>query len=196
MSKIFPAPVFYDTLPLAALQEDIHPGLLWAEKAFGCPPEAVNLWVGGAGSVTSFHKDHYENMFAVITGTKTFHLLPPSDVYRLAAREFPLAQYYPTDAGVFLEPSLLTVHCPVPSVSRFVMWVIRVGTCIFLGVLFQSIRLTARFCRTPDQEKNLRKGESCERISRPPEIPPATRDLAYTWSPIHPAVCNLHRWCS
>jgi len=122
MSKIFPAPVFYDTLPLAALQEDIHPGLLWAEKAFGCPPEAVNLWVGGAGSVTSFHKDHYENMFAVITGTKTFHLLPPSDVYRLAAREFPLAQYYPTDADPGTDPAAWNLELRKDTDSPPVRW--------------------------------------------------------------------------
>ena len=94
-------------------QADIEPGLPWAEKAFGCPPEAVNLWVGGGSSVTSFHKDPYENVFAVIAGCKTFHLLPPSDVYRLSASSFPVAQYFPTDAGAFLCISMITYPSPM-----------------------------------------------------------------------------------
>lgn len=32
------------------------------------------------------HADHYENMYAVLQGTKVFTLLPPSDVYRMALR--------------------------------------------------------------------------------------------------------------
>lgn len=30
--------------------------LEWATEAFGAPPEATNLWIGGDESVTSFHK--------------------------------------------------------------------------------------------------------------------------------------------
>lgn len=28
----------------------------WATEAFGAPPEATNLWIGGDTSLTSFHK--------------------------------------------------------------------------------------------------------------------------------------------
>ena len=38
-------------------------------------------------------QDHYENLYAVITGVKTFFLLPPSDAYRLSIRRYPVAQY-------------------------------------------------------------------------------------------------------
>ena len=38
-------------------------------------------------------QDHYENLYAVITGVKTFLLLPPSDAYRLSIRRYPVAQY-------------------------------------------------------------------------------------------------------
>ncbi|KAK9830998.1 hypothetical protein WJX81_007108 [Elliptochloris bilobata] len=31
-------------------------------EAFGCPPEALNLWIGDHRSVSSFHKDPYENL--------------------------------------------------------------------------------------------------------------------------------------
>ena len=39
-----------------ALQADIQPGLQWADRVFGGPPEATNLWIGDDRSVTSFHK--------------------------------------------------------------------------------------------------------------------------------------------
>lgn len=39
-----------------ALMPDISE-LEWANEAFGGPPEATNLWIGGDQSVTSFHKD-------------------------------------------------------------------------------------------------------------------------------------------
>lgn len=76
------------------LMEDIQPMLPWATEAFGSEPEAVNLWIGGEKSVTTFHKDPYENLFAVIAGSKTFHILPPCDYYRLQCKKFPVAQYH------------------------------------------------------------------------------------------------------
>jgi jumonji domain-containing protein 7 len=51
------------TVEYPALVEDIQPGLPWAEDVFGGPPEATNLWIGDERSVTSFHKDHYENLY-------------------------------------------------------------------------------------------------------------------------------------
>ncbi len=33
--------------------------LEWATEAFGAPPEATNLWIGGDESVTSFHKARF-----------------------------------------------------------------------------------------------------------------------------------------
>ncbi|BDA47612.1 Bifunctional peptidase and (3S)-lysyl hydroxylase JMJD7 [Coccomyxa sp. Obi] len=65
----------------------------WATEAFGAPPEAANLWIGTDDSVTSFHKDHYENIYAVVKGRKVFTLLPPSDVYRLYFQTCQVARY-------------------------------------------------------------------------------------------------------
>ncbi|XP_074270495.1 lysine-specific demethylase JMJ32 [Silene latifolia] len=70
---------------------DTHIG--WASEALGCLPEAVNLWIGNHLSETSFHKDHYENLYAVVSGEKHFTLLPPTDVHRLYIRPYPTAQY-------------------------------------------------------------------------------------------------------
>ncbi|KAG2442712.1 hypothetical protein HXX76_002795 [Chlamydomonas incerta] len=78
---------------LSALLGDVEPGLPWAEEVFGGPPEAVNLWIGDQRSATSFHKDHYENLYAVVRGTKVFTLLPPCDAFRMRLRRFPAASY-------------------------------------------------------------------------------------------------------
>ncbi|KAL6578654.1 Lysine-specific demethylase jmj32 [Orobanche minor] len=76
--------------PLAGDCEEHVP---WASEALGLLPEAVNLWIGNNLSETSFHKDHYENLYVVITGEKRFLLLPPTDVHRMYIREYPAARY-------------------------------------------------------------------------------------------------------
>lgn len=77
----------------SALASDCDPDIPWASEALGCLPEAVNLWIGNHSSETSFHKDHYENLYAVVCGEKHFLLLPPTDVHRLYIRDYPAAQY-------------------------------------------------------------------------------------------------------
>ena len=54
-------------------------GLDWAQQAFGTSLDAVNLWIGNAASVSSMHKDHYENLFYVASGEKVFCICPPAD---------------------------------------------------------------------------------------------------------------------
>lgn len=76
------------------LGEDCDDHIPWASEALGCLPEAVNLWIGNECSVTSFHKDHYENLYAVISGEKHFVLLPPTDVRRMYIHQYPAAQYH------------------------------------------------------------------------------------------------------
>ena len=39
-------------------------------QALGKPPDAVNLWLGGDRSVSSLHKDPYENFYCVLSGCK------------------------------------------------------------------------------------------------------------------------------
>ncbi|MCO5593793.1 hypothetical protein L7F22_047810 [Adiantum nelumboides] len=81
----------------SALSADAETHLSWATEALGCLPEAVNLWIGNEKAVTSFHKDHYENLYAVIAGEKHFTLLPPTDVDRLYIRQYPSACYVKHD---------------------------------------------------------------------------------------------------
>ncbi|KAL6770523.1 hypothetical protein ACKKBF_B31595 [Auxenochlorella protothecoides x Auxenochlorella symbiontica] len=68
------------------LLADVALELGWASEAFGNQPEAVNLWVGDERSVTSWHRDPYENMYVVVRGAKRFHLLAPADGWRMAVR--------------------------------------------------------------------------------------------------------------
>ncbi|KAK4368823.1 hypothetical protein RND71_012615 [Anisodus tanguticus] len=90
------------TTEYGALSKDCDSDLAWASEAFGCLPEAVNLWIGNEISETSFHKDHYENVYAVVCGEKHFLLLPPTDVHRMYIRDYPAANYrYSQDTGEF-----------------------------------------------------------------------------------------------
>ncbi|KAG0613312.1 hypothetical protein M758_6G093600 [Ceratodon purpureus] len=86
-------------LEFSALSDDADGDIGWASQALGCKPEAVNLWIGTQDSVTSFHKDHYENLYAVVSGEKHFTLLPPTDVHRMYVKKYPIAHYERTDSG-------------------------------------------------------------------------------------------------
>ncbi|XWS71277.1 hypothetical protein CRYUN_Cryun03dG0124700 [Craigia yunnanensis] len=84
------------------LESDCDGHISWASEALGCLPEAVNLWIGNHLSETSFHKDHYENLYAVVSGEKHFLLLPPTDVQRMYIKEYPAARYsYSEESGEF-----------------------------------------------------------------------------------------------
>jgi jumonji domain-containing protein 7 len=68
----------------------------FAEEAFGTgPPDAINIWIGNERSVSSMHKDHYENLFYVCSGQKEFVLCPPSDVLFLNEEEFQSGTFCP-----------------------------------------------------------------------------------------------------
>lgn len=75
------------------LAKDVPAQLQWATEAFGCAPDACNLWMGDSRAVTTFHSDPYENLYAVIAGEKRFTLLPPTDVHRLYNRSCPVGRY-------------------------------------------------------------------------------------------------------
>ncbi|KAL8693109.1 MAG: hypothetical protein Q9218_001995 [Villophora microphyllina] len=59
------------------LYSDIAKDIPWATEAFGIGPDAINLWIGNSLSVTSLHKDNYENIYCQVRGKKRFVLLPP-----------------------------------------------------------------------------------------------------------------------
>ncbi|XP_024986865.1 jmjC domain-containing protein 7 [Cynara cardunculus var. scolymus] len=104
-----------------ALAGDCDSHVAWATEAIGSLPEAVNLWIGNHLSETSFHKDHYENLYAVVTGEKHFVLLPPTDVHRMYIRDYPAAHYsYSQETGEFeLELENPVRHVPWCSVNPY-----------------------------------------------------------------------------
>ena len=66
----------------------------WAHEAFGVTePEAVNLWIGNEQAVSFWHKDHYENLFHVLSGEKVFTLCPPADAPYLPEHPVPSGQF-------------------------------------------------------------------------------------------------------
>lgn len=102
-------------LEFSPLSGDADGDIGWASQALGCKPEAVNLWIGTHDSVTSFHKDHYENLYAVVSGEKHFTLLPPTDVHRMYVKNYPTAHYERTVS--FLAPCLLACYSEYCSVT-------------------------------------------------------------------------------
>ncbi|XP_065657206.1 bifunctional peptidase and (3S)-lysyl hydroxylase Jmjd7 isoform X1 [Hydra vulgaris] len=78
---------FSELIPDAALD------ISWASEAFGKIPDAINFWMGSSNSVTSMHKDHYENMYAVVRGAKKFILHPPTDLPYLIHKQYIPARY-------------------------------------------------------------------------------------------------------
>ena len=72
------------TQQFGALAPDVGPEVeALGRRLFGRGPDAVNLWIGDARSVSSMHRDPYENLYAVVHGEKTFTLLPPTERPRL-----------------------------------------------------------------------------------------------------------------
>ena len=65
----------------------------WAQSAFGIEPDATNMWIGSEKSVSSCHRDPYENIYSVVKGTKVFTLLPPIATPFLGRREFDVCRY-------------------------------------------------------------------------------------------------------
>ncbi|CAI9551628.1 unnamed protein product [Staurois parvus] len=61
------------------LTGDVETHVPWMSEALGKRPDAVNFWLGESAAVTSLHKDHYENLYCVISGEKHFILHPPTD---------------------------------------------------------------------------------------------------------------------
>ena len=80
------------------LHADVRP-LQWASQAFDAAPDAVNLWLGNRRSLSALHQDAYENLYAVVSGQKTFLLFPPTDLYWLNERTVPVGRYTRGEAG-------------------------------------------------------------------------------------------------
>lgn len=101
------------------LLEDINVEIPLAKDVFESgTPEAVNLWIGDERSVSSVHKDHYENFYAVIRGAKTFTLLPPTDIAFLPENTYPTMRYECANSSDRTRSLVLTDDgCPASSIK-------------------------------------------------------------------------------
>uniref|UniRef100_A0A8D2AP55 Bifunctional peptidase and (3S)-lysyl hydroxylase JMJD7 n=1 Tax=Sciurus vulgaris TaxID=55149 RepID=A0A8D2AP55_SCIVU len=86
---------------LPQLLPDLESHVPWASEALGKMPDAVNFWLGEAAAVTSLHKDHYENLYCVVSGEKRFLLHPPSDRPFIPYELYTPATYQLTEEGTF-----------------------------------------------------------------------------------------------
>nr|XP_055134819.1 bifunctional peptidase and (3S)-lysyl hydroxylase JMJD7 isoform X2 [Symphalangus syndactylus] len=86
---------------LPQLLPDLESHVPWASEALGKMPDAVNFWLGEAAAVTSLHKDHYENLYCVVSGEKHFLLHPPSDRPFIPYEMYTPATYQLTEEGTF-----------------------------------------------------------------------------------------------
>ncbi|CED83738.1 Predicted phospholipase [Phaffia rhodozyma] len=79
----------------AALLDDVPQDVPWANEALGQEhPDATNIWIGTSASATSLHKDPYENIYAVIRGSKTFTVLPPTEGLLVGTKLYPHAKWH------------------------------------------------------------------------------------------------------
>ncbi|KAK7910853.1 hypothetical protein PG985_013334 [Apiospora marii] len=60
-----------------ALFDQVQRSVPFARIALQQDPDAINLWIGNARSVTALHRDNYENVYVQVAGRKHFVLLPP-----------------------------------------------------------------------------------------------------------------------
>uniref|UniRef100_A0A3P8RNG2 Bifunctional peptidase and (3S)-lysyl hydroxylase JMJD7 n=1 Tax=Amphiprion percula TaxID=161767 RepID=A0A3P8RNG2_AMPPE len=88
-------------LELPELNDDLEPHISWMSSALGKLPDAVNFWLGEENAVTSMHKDHYENLYCVVSGEKHFILLPPTDRPFIPYGVYQPAVYRQRDNGEF-----------------------------------------------------------------------------------------------
>ncbi|XP_064421152.1 bifunctional peptidase and (3S)-lysyl hydroxylase JMJD7 isoform X2 [Latimeria chalumnae] len=89
------------TEELPELMEDLEAEIPWMSEALGKRPDAVNFWLGESAAITSLHKDHYENLYCVISGEKHFLLLPPTDRAFLPYELYQPAMYHVNEDGSF-----------------------------------------------------------------------------------------------
>jgi peptidyl-lysine (3S)-dioxygenase / protease len=84
--------------PLAALANDVPQNFDFAVSVLG-EPDAINIWIGDEKSVTSVHRDPYENLYLVLKGSKTFRLWAGLDEVCMPTKLVPTGRYKYSEAN-------------------------------------------------------------------------------------------------
>jgi len=91
---------------LAPIKRHIPANFPFAEPVLSTP-EAINIWIGDSRSITSTHRDPYENLYLVLKGSKTFTLYPPIDEITLPTTSVRTGKYtFNTSSSSFTTPTL------------------------------------------------------------------------------------------
>lgn len=99
------------TRELPELLDDVDEDTIrFAKAAFGSEPSAINIWVGDGRSVTTMHADPFENLYAVVTGTKVFDLRPPCDAAFLPKPSLGRVRWVPSGGAVGEENMMSPKH--------------------------------------------------------------------------------------
>ncbi|KAK6535598.1 hypothetical protein TWF694_002053 [Orbilia ellipsospora] len=86
----------------SSLSSDIPPTIPWASIALDQPlPDAINLWIGTHHSISSLHKDPYQNLYGVVLGTKIFTLMNPLAAIAAKEKKVRSASYTKSYTGEF-----------------------------------------------------------------------------------------------
>ncbi|KIW84823.1 hypothetical protein Z517_00211 [Fonsecaea pedrosoi CBS 271.37] len=86
------------TPPLSSLLASLPPTPPPFSAAVLGDPEAVNIWIGNARSVTSTHRDPYENLYVVVKGRKRFVLYSPVEEVCLHAQKVRTGRWVLSDS--------------------------------------------------------------------------------------------------
>jgi len=92
--------------------------LSWASETFGTELQAINLWIGNQRSVSSMHKDHFENLLHVVQGRKIVTLCPPADIPFLYEKPFASGQFCHQGGQWFVEKEEDSVYWIAADVSH------------------------------------------------------------------------------
>lgn len=93
------------------LAKDVPKDIGFFSKAVNSQPDAINIWIGTSESISSLHRDPYENIYTVIRGKKIFKLFPPTDRCFIKYETFPVRRYsLDTEWKLLKEPGLETVQ--------------------------------------------------------------------------------------
>jgi jumonji domain-containing protein 7 len=96
----------------ASVEEDVFE-LPWTNQVFSSEPDAVNIWIGDERSISSLHKDPYENLYGVVSGSKTFTLLAPHSTPFLYRDFYKVAQLDQHMNAIDIEPEQKIPWIPI-----------------------------------------------------------------------------------